>query len=300
MRRHWYGRDTELTVRMFAVMFLLSALFLGFLAILWGLGMPPIFLLVIGLVMVGTQYYFSDKMVLVAMGAHVVKPEQAPGLHAMIDRLCAMAELPKPKVAIVNSDVPNAFATGRNPNNAVVAVTTGIMNRLNDRELEAVLGHELSHIKNRDVTVMTLASLLPFLASLIMQSMFWMGMMGGYGRSRDRNGSALILIYLASILVYFLSFILIRVLSRYRELSADRGGAILTGAPSQLASALVKISTGMQRIPQEDLRKVEAMSAFFIFPALRADSLANMFSTHPSLEERLRRLERMQREMEGL
>jgi len=299
MRRQWYGHDTGLTMRMFIVMFLISALFLGFLALLWSLGVAPVFLVVIAVLMVGFQYFFSDKMVLAAMGGHIVSPEEAPGLHATIERLCAMAGLPKPRIAIVNTDMPNAFATGRNPQHAVVAVTTGIMNRLSDQELEAVLGHELSHVKNRDMTVMTMASLLPLLASLIMQSMFWMGLMGG-GRDRDRNGSYMMLVYLASIVVYFISFLLIRVLSRYRELSADRGGAILTGAPSQLASALVKISGGMGRVPQEDLRKAEPMSAFFVVPALRGNSLASLFSTHPSLEERLRRLERMQQEMEGL
>jgi heat shock protein HtpX len=201
-------------------------------------------------------------------------------------------------VAIVHTDLPNAFATGRNPRNAVVCVTTGIMNRLDYGELEAVLGHELSHVKNRDVQVITIASFFATVASFIMQWGLWLGM-GGRDRE-DRGANAFVLVYLASVLTWIISFFLIRALSRYRELAADRGAAIITGAPSQLASALIKISHGMARIPDQDLRRVETLNAFFIVPALKGASLAELFSTHPSLERRLAQLQELQRRMEGL
>jgi heat shock protein HtpX len=284
---------------MFLVMALLGVLYLGFIAVLWAIGLSFVFIIVIAAVMLGIQYFFSDKIALAAMRAKIVSPEQAPKLHATIEKLAMMAGLPKPRVAIVETDIPNAFATGRSPKNSVVAVTTGIMDRLTEAELEGVLAHELSHIRNRDVMVITLASFFATVASLIMQNFFFMGLMGGMGRGRDRDsGSALLLVWVVSIAVYFISFILIRMLSRYRELAADRSGAIITGAPSQLGSALIKIAGTMQRVPQQDLRRVESMNAFFIIPALSGESLMNLFSTHPPLEQRIERLQRLSQEME--
>lgn len=286
-------------------MFLLAALYLAFVAVLYAAGVGFIFIVIIAGGMLLVQYFLSDTLVLRSLGAKEVSPEEAPRLHAMIERLAAQFDLPKPRVAIVQTDVPNALATGRNPRKAVVAVTTGIMDRLDEPELEAVIGHELTHVKNRDVTVLTIASFFATVASFIVQMGFWFGMMGGmgggFGGNRDdREGgaSAIVVVYLVSILVWIISFFLIRALSRYRELAADRGSAIITGAPSQLASALVKISGTIARIPNNDLRKVEGASAFMIVPALTRDSLANLFSTHPSLDQRLEQLRRLESEME--
>jgi heat shock protein HtpX len=285
---------------MFITMFLLAAVYLGFLAVLWQSGLDFVSLAVIAALLLGVQYYFSDKMVLWTMGARIVPPNEAPELHGIVERLVALADLPKPKVAIVNSDMPNAFATGRNPQNAVVAVTTGLMRRLDRPELEAVIAHELTHIKNLDVMVITIASFLSTVAFFIMRTFAFHGAYGGYGRRRDREGGSVILVYIAALAVWVISFFLIRALSRYREFAADRGSAIITGAPSQLSSALLKISGSMQRIPGRDLREVEAMNAFFIVPALSKSSLMEIFSTHPSLENRIARLTRMQQEMEGV
>lgn len=289
---------------MFTVMFLLTLVYLAFVAVLIYAGVDSISILVIAVALALVQYFASDKIALWSMGAREVSPQEAPDLHAMVERLSQIADLPKPRIAISNSEVPNAFATGRNPKNAVVAVTQGLQRRLEPAELEAVLAHELTHIKNRDVMVMTIASFFAMVAQLIMRWMFWGGMYGGFGgRGRgDRRdgGNALILIYLASIVVWAISFVLIRTLSRYREFAADRGAALITGAPSQLMSALVKISGVMQRIPDQDLREVQGMNAFFIIPAVHGESVAELFSTHPSLERRLERLRNLAREMEGL
>ena len=306
MRTRWYGRDTELTVRMFITMFLLFAVYLGFLAVLWAAGVSYVSLLVIAVILMGIQYYFSDRIVLWSMGARIVSPEEAPQLHGIVDRLVALADLPKPKVAIADTDVPNAFATGRSPKNAVVAVTSGLMRRLEPPELEAVIAHELTHVKNRDAMVITIASFLSTAAFFMMRTLMWgslfgFGGFGGYGGGRRRGrggGGYIIFVYLAALAVWVISFFLIRALSRYREFAADRGSAIITGAPSQLSSALVKISGTMQRIPQQDLRQVEGMNAFFFFPAMSGSSLSELLSTHPSLEHRLARLSRMQQEME--
>ena len=234
---------------MFIVMFLLAAVYLAFSAVLWRL--TGNFLLIVifagsGLLI---QYFFSDKLALMSMGAHEVTPEQAPELHAMVERLVQQMDLPKPRVAIADTDMPNAFATGRSPKHAVLCCTTGIMRRLNSDEMESVLAHEMTHIKHRDVAVITFASFFATVAAFIMQWGFWLGMMGGDRSDEDRNGNAFALVYLASILVWVVSFFLIRALSRYRELAADRGSAIITGAPMNLESALMKISTGMARIP---------------------------------------------------
>ncbi|MHB1416090.1 MAG: zinc metalloprotease HtpX [Chloroflexota bacterium] len=304
MRNRVFRPDTELTVRMFVVMFLLAALYIGFLVVLWEVGLSYSALIVIAAVLLGLQYYYSDRLVLASMRAHVVDRQQAPQLHSAVDRLVAMADLPKPRIAIVDSRVPNAFATGRNPRNSVVAVTTGLVNRLDEEEVGAVLAHELTHIKNRDSTVLTLASFFATVAFFVMRSGLFFGMYGGgFGRrrgGRDGGGAgAIVIIYIASLIVWAVSFVLIRTLSRYREFAADRGSAIITGAPSTLASALRKISGDMGRIPTQDLREMQGMNAFFIIPAVSGQSIMELFSTHPSLEKRLERLDRMQREMEG-
>lgn len=297
---HWYGRSTGLTVRMTVVIFLLAAVYLAFVAVLFYLRVPIAFIAVSVAGMVLFQYYFSDKMVLASMGAHEVSPQQAPELHAMVDRLCQMIDLPKPRVAIADTDVPNAFATGRNPEHAVVCCTNGIIRRLDSNELEAVLAHELSHVKNRDMAVITWASIFSTIASYIVQWGMWFGMgFGGGRRNRDNGASSFVLVYLVSIVVWIVSFLLIRTLSRYRELAADRGSAIITGAPSHLMSALVKISGTIARIPTQDLRQVEHQNAFMIVPALNGDSISGLFSTHPSLETRLAQLREIQRQMEG-
>ncbi len=294
-----WGRDTGLSVRMFVVMFLLTALYLAFIAVLVSAGVNAIGVLLIAAIMIGVQYFMSDKIALWSMGAHIVSPAEAPELHGMIERLAAIANLPKPRVAIADSDVPNAFATGRNPKHAVIAVTRGLMNRLEPAEIEAVLAHELSHVRNRDVMVMTLASFFAVVAQLMMRWFFWGSMMGG-GRRDRRDGGSIALIYMASILVWIISFFLIRALSRYREYAADRGSAIITGSPSNLMSALMKISGVMQRIPQQDLREVQQMNALFIIPAAVGSGFSEIISTHPSLENRLERLRALSREMEGL
>jgi heat shock protein HtpX len=298
-----WGRDTQLSVRMFIVMFLLAALYLGFIAVLSAQGVQFTTLLIIAVGLLAVQYFMSDKIALWSMGAHEVSAQEAPELHATIERLCQTADLPKPRVAIADTPLPNAFATGRSPSHAVVAVTTGIMKRLDRQELEAVLAHELTHIRNRDVMVMTLASFFAMVAQLMMRWMFWGSMFGGFGGGNDDRrggGGAFILVYLASIVVWIIIFFQIRALSRYSELAADRGAAIITGAPSHLMSALTKISGVMDRIPDRDLREVQQMNAFFIVPAIHGNSFSEILSTHPSLETRLERLRTLSREMEGL
>jgi heat shock protein HtpX len=253
---------------------------------------------VLGLIFIGgflaVQWFFSDRIALFSMGGREVTPAEAPQLHAIVDRLCALADMPKPKVAIADSDLPNAFATGRSPQRAVVCATTGIMRRLDERELEGVLSHELSHVAHRDVTVMTLASFVGVLAGFLTRTALYSGMFGGR-RNNDSGGAPVVLIItLVSIVVYALSFLLTRVLSRYRELAADRAGAFLTGQPSALASALTKISGEMGRIPTKDLRRVEPFNAFFFTPAVAPGfSISSLFSTHPPLEKRLEQLARI-------
>lgn len=285
--------DPALTARMAASLLLLGLLYTAFVWVLLrvGIGFLPMVVIAGGMLLV--QYYMSDRMVLWSMGARLVERDEAPELHAIVERLAALADLPKPRVAVVDTAMPNAFATGRNASHAVVAVTTGLLQRLEPAELEAVLGHEMTHIKNRDMTVITLASFFASVASYITQMGLWFGF--GFDDREERNGA--ILVYLASAVVWFLSFLLIQALSRYRELAADRGSAILTGSPSELASALLKISGQMERIPNRDLRQAEPMSAFFIIPAISRDSILELFSTHPSLEHRLAQLERLAEEM---
>jgi heat shock protein HtpX len=251
-------------------------------------------LIVVGLAFF--QYFTSDKIALAASGAKVVTPEQAPELHAMVERLCAMADLPKPRVAVIPTDVPNAFATGRSPKHAAVAVTEGLWRRLEPQEIEGVLAHELSHVANRDVLVMTLASFFAMLAALLTRVGLYGGMFSG-GRNRDGGAPAWLIIFLVSIATYIISFVLIRTISRYREYAADRGAALITGAPEQLMSALQKIASDIVRIPQRDLREVEGMNAFFIIPTSVKSSVGELFATHPPLEKRLARLAEIAQEM---
>ncbi|MDD2614629.1 MAG: zinc metalloprotease HtpX [Methanosarcina sp.] len=293
MKRKW-ERDLGLQGRMIFTMFLLAVVYLFFLAFLSYYGTPPVYMILFVGFFMAIQYFYSDKMVLWTTGANIVSESEAPQLHGMITRLCAIADLPKPQVAIVKSQVPNAFATGRNKNNAVVAVTTGILDKLSPAELEAVLAHELSHVKNRDMAVMTIASFISTLAFYLMRYGLYFG---GMGENRQRNGGGFVLIWLISIAVWIISFILIRALSRYREYAADRGSAIITGQPSVLASALMKISGIMSRVPSEDLRTVEGMNAFFTVPAISGSSIMDIFSTHPSVEKRIAKLEKMQQDM---
>ena len=299
MRRREVGRDSGLRWRMYLVMFGLALVYLFFITAMFALGVPIIFVGILAAVMLGIQYFFSDTLVLRSMRAKVVSPEEEPKLHAIIDRLVAQAEMPKPKVAVAPIDVPNAFATGRNPKNAVVCVTTGIMSRLDDDELEGVLAHELTHVKNRDVAVMTIASFFATLAAMLMNMLMWMSLFGGFGHRGRGGGGAMMLAYLVSILVYFIATLLILTLSRYREYGADHGGAILTGRPSTLASALMKITGSIARIPTEDLRKMETANAFCIASAMKGENLAGLLASHPPVEKRVERLRRLAQEMEG-
>ena len=306
MRQRSYGRDRELTLRMSFTILMLVFVYIAFMGLLFWAGVPWFFILILAVGMSIFQYYMSDKLVLMTTGAKVVTAEQEPRLHATIERLAAMADLPKPKkIAIMDTHVPNAFATGRNPQNAVVAVTRGLMSRLNAKEVEAVLAHELTHVKNRDVMVLTWASVIVIMAGFLLQMLFWMSLFGGFGgggRGRDSGGGNAMMIMLAvyagTIVVYFVSQLLILALSRYREFAADRGAAVITRAPMQLASALQKISNDMYRIPEKDLRQVEHANAFFIVNALKGDNMARLMSSHPPVEKRVERLMRMQRDME--
>jgi heat shock protein HtpX len=285
---------------------LLGLLYVGFALILFYLLHAGIALMVVIVVaMAFFQYYTSDKIALAASGAKIVSPEEAPDLHAMVERLCAMANLPKPRVAVVDSNVPNAFATGRNPKHAAVAVTTGLWHRLEPQEVESVLAHELSHVANRDVLVMTVASFFAMLAAMLTRWGLFFGMWGGgfgggYGGNRNNNNNQVpiwLIVFLVSIVVYAISFILIRTISRYREYAADRGSAIITGAPENLMSALQKISSGITQIPQQDLREVAGMNAFFIIPTNWKTQMSEWMMDHPPLEKRLAALAEIAREM---
>jgi len=297
MERKAFGRDRGLSARLFFTLFLLGALYVVFFVVLvevFQLGFLPMVLLLGGLAFL--QYYTSDKIALAAAGAKVVSPDEAPELHAMVDRLCAMSDLPKPRVAVIPTDVPNAFATGRSPKHAAVAVTQGLWNRLEPREIEGVLAHELSHIGNRDVAVMTIASFFSMLAAFMVRMGMWTGMMGG-GRNREGGAPAFLIMIVVSLVTYVLSYILILFISRYREYAADRGAALITGAPEYLMSALQKIASDMTRIPQRDLRQVEGLNAFFIIPTNVKKHAAELFMTHPPLEKRLARLAEISAEM---
>jgi heat shock protein HtpX len=290
MAKTRYGTDRGLSARMAGTLFGIGLLYVILAAVLFAIGVNAVFVLVISAAMLFGQWWFSDSMSMAAMRAVVVTPEQAPQLHAVIDRICAMADMPKPRVGISDSDVPNAFATGRSPSRSVVVVTTGLLKRLDRDELEGVLAHELSHVAHRDVTVMTIASFTAILAGFMMRSAMW----GSMGRNRDSNAAAMVLVItLVSVLVYMVSFVLMRALSRYRELGADRGAALLTGQPSALARALQKVSGDIASIPTRDLRQMEPVSSFAFAPALsggRGLNLGQLLSTHPSLERRLEQL----------
>jgi heat shock protein HtpX len=300
MKRKAYGRDAGLTLRLLLTSGLLGLLYVAFgLVLFYVFNAGLVFMLVIVIGLAFFQYYTSDKLALAASGAKIVSPEEAPQLHALVERLAAMAEIQKPRVAIVDTQVPNAFATGRNQKHAVVAVTRGLWERLDEKEIEGVLAHELSHIANRDVLVMTVASFFAMLAALLTRFGLYAGMFGGMGGNRDNNNSVPVwlIVVVVSIVTYVLSWILIRTISRYREYAADRGSALITGAPEYLMSALQKISSQMTLIPQRDLRQVEGMNAFFIIPTSVKEKTAELFMDHPPLEKRLAALAEIAREM---
>lgn len=293
------GNDFGLTARMFLTMFLLAVVYLAFIAVLAHFGVSLLLLIPLAVILLGLQYYYSDRLILMSIGAREVSEQEAPQLHQIVTRLAQTTGIPKPRVAIIDTPVPNALATGRDPNHALVAVTTGIMQQLNEPELEAVIAHELSHVIHRDMRVMAMASFFATVASFIVQMGMWGGFYGGGygGRDRRDNGNAFILVFLVSAAVWAVSFVLIRTLSRYREYAADRGSALITREPSNLASALMKISGTIQRIPDRDLRQVEAANSLMLFPVAHKGSLSEIFSTHPSLEHRLARLQAMEAEI---
>jgi heat shock protein HtpX len=279
---------------MLLTLFLLGLLYVGFVVVLASAGASAVTMVVVigGLTL--AQLFLSDKLGLAAMGAKQVSPEQAPGLHAMIERLCIQADLPKPRIAVADTSVPNAFAMGRSQKSATVCCTTGIMNTLSPSELEGVMAHELSHVKNRDVLIMTIASFFASVAAMMMQ----FGLFFGGGRRSD-DSPAFAIVLLASLVVYVVSFFLMLALSRYREFGADRGASIITGRPSALASALVKISSTMQRVPTKDLREAERMNAFFIVPASVKGSIKSLFATHPPMEKRIEALQRLEAQLQA-
>jgi len=311
-----YAPDRGLSVRMTATMFLLGLVFVAFIAAIIGIGAAThasdaaivLFAIVLGGGAAIGSLFYSDKIALSTARAQVVTPQQEPQLHGIVDRVCALADMPKPRVAISQTSLPNAFATGRNADKSVLCVTTGLMRRLNPEELEGVIAHELSHVAHKDVQVMTIASFLAIIAGLLIRFSFYGELFGGGGRrgGNNQNGGALpifLIIMGVSIVVYAVSYLLIRLLSRYRELSADRSGALLTGQPSALKSALVKVSGDINKIPTKDLRTAEPLNAFFFAPAAHLTvsggkkSLAQIFSTHPSLERRLAELDKIQQQL---
>ena len=299
-RRRKIGRDPGLQIRMTLTLFLLGVVYAALVAALLAAGVGAIVVGVIAGGLLLLQLFVSDKLALHAMGAHEVSPQEAPQLHATIERLCVQADLPKPRVAVAQTSMPNAFALGRSPKNATVCATTGIMDLLSPAELEGVLAHELTHVQNRDVMVMTIASFFATIAAYIVQfGFFFGGGFGGDGDGGDDNVSGIALV-LISVAVYIVSFILLQALSRYREFAADRGSGIITGRPSALASALMKIAGTMERIPQRDLRAAPSeLKAFYIFPPTVKQSLTNLFSTHPPLEKRLAALQRLEAQLQG-
>ncbi|HTA34984.1 MAG TPA: zinc metalloprotease HtpX [Solirubrobacteraceae bacterium] len=295
-----FGKDTGLQARMLLTMFLLTVVYVVFIGALFAAGAGAGLIVVVAVVLLVAQLFGSDKIALATMGVKEVTPEQEPELHAIVERLCVQADLPKPKVGVIETPMPNACAMGKSKQATTVCATRGILELLSPAELEGVMAHELTHVINRDVLVMTLASFFATLAALILQFalLFGGGFGGGYGRSRDEEQDIMIVL-LVSAFVYAISFLLLRALSRYREFAADRGSAVLTGRPSALASALLKISGTMERVPSQDLRKAEPMSAFFILPARTKTSLMNIFADHPPLEKRLAALERLESQLQG-
>jgi heat shock protein HtpX len=295
--------DHSLNVRMFITGLLLVVLYAIIVGVLLTVGVAFEFVIVLVGGLLFCQYYFSDRIAMFSMQAKEVTPAEEPKLHEIVDRLCLLANMQKPKVGVSKMDMPNAFATGRSPKHAVICATRGLMNRLNDEELEAVLAHELSHVAHRDVAIMTIASGVGVLAGIVGRMAMFGAMFGGGGNSRGRGGQNMVLIELAtmvaSVLIYVVAYLLTMALSRYRELAADRSGAILIGKPSVLASALVHITGDMGKIPRNDLRKTEGMNAFFFAPAFSGGTAASLFSTHPSLEKRLDQLSKLEKELNG-
>jgi heat shock protein HtpX len=290
-----FGRDTGLQVRMFFTIFLLGAVYAVLIGVLFASGASGVTIAIVAAGLLALQFFTSDKIALRAMGAREVSPQEAPELHAMIERLCVQADLPKPKVAVAHTSMPNAFALGRSQKAATVCATTGIMELLSPAELEGVMAHELTHVANRDVAIMTLASFFASLASMIVQFGFFFG--GGSGD--DDDGPGFLAVVMVALAVYIISFFLMQALSRYREYAADRGAAVITGRPSALATALMKISGTMQRIPQTDLRAHSELNAFYIFPANTKQSLFNLFATHPPIEKRIAALQRLEAQLQG-
>ena len=296
----WQKRDTGLTARMIVSFAILTILYLIFISVLAYLGVGFIPITIIASIMILAQWYFSDKIVLWSSGAKIVSREQYPELHEIVERIVVRNNLPKPKIAVIKTKMPNAFATGKSPKSSVVAVTTGLMELLETEELEGVIAHELTHIRNRDVLVLTLASLFSTVAWYLMQFGFYGGIgygYGGGGRSRGNSGGAIVIVLVVAIITWLVSFLIIRAISRYREFAADRGSAQMTGKPAKLASALLKISGDMKKIPTKDLRQVEGLNAFFIIPALSGSTLGNLFSTHPPVQKRLEKLMQMEASM---
>jgi heat shock protein HtpX len=298
-RHQSFGKDTGLQARMLLTIFLLGLVYVVFVGVLFAVGASAVVIVAVALVLLLLQLFTSDKIAMATLGVKEVSPEQEPELHGVIERLCVQANLPKPRVCVMETPMPNAFAMGRSQKAASVTATRGLLQLLSPPELEGVIGHELTHVINRDVMVMTVASFFATLAAMITQFalFFGGGFGGGYGRNQEQE-EGIMLVLLVSVLVYAVSFLLLRALSRYREFAADRGSAVLTGRPSALASALLKISGTMERVPSQDLRKAEGMSAFFILPARTKQSLMNIFADHPPLEKRLAALERLESQLQ--
>ena len=283
---------------MLLTLFLLGLVYAVLVGVLFAAGAGAVMIAVIAGVLFLVQYFTSDKIALYSMGAREVSPQQAPEFHALIERLCIQADLPKPRVGIVETPMPNAFALGRSPRTATVCATTGLLQLLSPSELEAVLGHELTHVANRDVMVMTIAGFFAAIASFIVQIGFWFG--GAFGGDDGEDGPGALVVILVSAVVYAISFVLLQALSRYREFAADRGSAIITGRPSALISALMKISGNMQQIPQQDLRAASSeLAAFYIFPPKAKQAVASVFATHPPLEKRIAALQRLEAQLQG-
>jgi heat shock protein HtpX len=291
-----FGKDTGLQIRMTVTMFLLGLVYVALVVALLAFGANGITVAIFAGGLAALNLFASDKLALRAMGARVVSPQEAPQLHAMVERLCVQADLPKPKVAVANTRMPNAFALGRSPKSATVCATTGIMELLSPAELEGVMAHELTHVANRDVLVMTLAGFFATIAAYIVQFGFLFG--GGGSMGDDDDNPSFMVLLLVSLVVYVVSFLLMQALSRYRAFAADCGAAIITGRPSALASALTKISSGMHRIPQKDLRAAGELQAFFIFPAAKG-SISGIFATHPPMEKRIAALARLEAQLQG-
>jgi heat shock protein HtpX len=298
-RKTSFGRDTGLQARMVLTLFLLGLVYAVLVGVLVAAGVGAVTVALIAAGLFALQFFTSDKIALASMGAREVTPAQAPRLHSIIDRLCVQANLPKPRVAVAETPMPNAFAVGRSPKAATVCATTGILDLLSDAELEGVLGHELTHVQNRDVMVMTIASFFASIAAFITQMGFWFG--GAFDTRDNQNGGiAFVVVILVSAVVYVISWLLLQALSRYREFAADRGSAILTGRPSALISALMKISGQMGRIPQRDLRAASGeLAAFYIFPPRARQTIGSLFSTHPPLEARIAALQRLEAQLQG-